>query len=451
MGLGRDIRKDFPIYTHNGDARGLCYLDSAATSLKPAAVVDAIKEYYEEYSTNVHRAAYGLAERATEEYEAVRRLTAEFIGASRPEEIIFVRNTTEAFNLLAQSYGARFLKEGEGILLSEMEHHANLIPWQELAKKKGVRLHFLPIDFASGKLVWEPENFVRFLKERNIRLVSLTHASNVLGTINPIADIARLAHEAGAAVAVDGAQSAPHLPVNVQEFGADFFAFSAHKMLGPTGIGVLWGRYELLEKMPPFLVGGHMIDDVWFDRATYAAPPHRFEAGTPHVAGVIGLGAAVKYLAACRWDGLSQTEFSGAKTRFGANDLAGMQAVREHEKALLRYAREKLQAIPGITFLGPENPEERSGVLSFTIAGVHPHDVGSFCDEKGVMIRVGDHCARPLHKKLKIPASCRASFSIYNDTDDIERLAETLYEMCRAFHTAHIASRADLSSAHAPS
>ncbi len=410
MRLGKEIRKDFPIYSRHSGAGGLCYLDSASTSLKPAMVIETMKRYYEDYSTNVHRAAYTLAERATEEYEEARRLIAEFIGASRPEEVVFVRGATEAFNLLAHSFGGHFLKEGEGILLSEMEHHSNLIPWQELARKKGLRLHFLPVDFVSGNLLWEPQTFVRFLKERNIKLLSLTHVSNVLGTINPIAEIVALAHEAGAVVAVDGAQSAPHLPVNVQELGADFFAFSGHKMLGPTGIGVLWGRYELLEKMPPFITGGHMIEDVYLDRATYASPPHRFEAGTPHVAGVIGLGAAVKYLSAL-----------------------GMDAVRAHEKKLLVYAREQLGGVPGIAFLGPENVEERSGVLSFTIAGIHPHDIGSFCDEKGVMIRVGDHCARPLHKKLKIPASCRASFSVYNDTDDIGRLVGALKQMISAF------------------
>lgn len=411
IGLGTAIRKDFPIYSLHTGGLPLCYLDSAATSLKPAAVIEAMRRYYEEYSTNVHRAAYGLAERATEEYEAARRLIAEFIGASRPEEIVFVRNATEAFNLLAYSWGGHFLKEGEGILLTEMEHHSNLVPWQELARKKNLRLHFLPVDIDTGELVWEADTFVRFLKERNIKLVSLTHVSNVLGTINPVAEIVALAHEAGALVAVDGAQSTPHMPVNVQNLGADFFVFSGHKMLGPTGIGVLWGRYELLEKMPVFLTGGHMIEDVWLDRAVYAEPPQRFEAGTPHIAGAIGLGAAVKYLC-----GL------------------GMERVREHEKKLLVYAQDRLSTITGIKSLGPQEVEKRSGVISFTIDGIHPHDVGSFCDEEGVMIRVGDHCARPLHKKFKIPASCRASFSVYNDNDDIERLAETLRLMLSVFN-----------------
>lgn len=410
MDLGKYMRKDFPIYGRHHGASPFCYLDSAATSLKPQVVIDAVKGYYEEYSTNVHRASYALAERATEKYEAVRATVATFIGAPRPEEIIFTRNTTESFNLLARTYAEHFIREGEGILLTEMEHHANLIPWQELAKRKAVRLHFLPFDTATGTLIWEPEHFVRFLKERSIKLISLTHASNALGTINPIAKIARLAHEAGVIVAVDGAQSIPHLPVNVQELGADFFAFSSHKMLGPTGIGVLWGRYELLEKMPVYMVGGHIIDEVFLDRATYLPPPLKFEAGTPHVAGVIGFGAAVKYLMD-----------------------AGMERVREHEKILLRAAREALGRIPGISFLGPEDAEDRSGVLAFTVAGLHPHDIGSLCSEAGVMIRVGDHCARPLHKKLGIPASCRASFSVYNDLDEIEMLADVIAGVSKKF------------------
>ncbi len=403
MDLGEAIRKDFPIYGRHRNAGAFVYLDSAATSLKPRVMIDAVKEYYEAYSTNVHRAAYSLAERATEEYEGVRATVAKFIGASRADEIIFTRNTTESFNMLARTYAEHFIKEGEGILLTEMEHHGNLIPWQELARRKSITLHFIPIDVATGVLVWNEQTFGAFLKERNIKLISLTHASNVLGTINPIAKISAIAHEAGVIIAVDGAQSTPHMPVNVQELGADFFAFSSHKMLGPTGIGILWGRYELLEKMPVFMVGGHMIDDVMQTRATYRQPPLKFEAGTPNVAGTIGFGAAVKYLLEL-----------------------GMDHVRTHEKMLLTAARGRLAGIPGISFLGPEDVEDRSGVLAFTLAGVHPHDIGSLCNEAGVMIRVGDHCARPLHKKLGIPASCRASFSVYNDIDDIDMLADVL-------------------------
>lgn len=422
------------MYGNSKDPRGLCYLDSGATSLKPAAVIDAVRQYYEEYSVSVHRAAYSLAERSTQQYEDARSAIASFIGAERPEEIVFTSGTTASFNLIAASYAGHFLHEGEGILLSEMEHHANLIPWHELARKKNIRLFFLPFDMETGELVWDADNFVRFLKERKIKLVSLTQVSNVLGTINPIAAIAARAHEAGAVMAVDGAQAVPHLPADVRKLGADFLAFSGHKMLGPTGIGVLYGRYELLSGMPPMITGGHMINDVYLDRSTFRDPPLRFEAGTPHIAGTIGLGAAVAYLS-----------------------LLGMELVREHEKKLLQYGMEKLSAIPGVRILGTRDAEKRSGAVAFVVAGVypvrsqmpeasaippsaewtsngiHPHDVGSFCSEVGVLIRVGDHCARPLHQKLKIPASCRMSLSVYNDTDDIDRLAEALQKMRGVF------------------
>jgi len=416
MELGKVIRKNFPIFGRAGadaPAPDLVYLDSAATSLKPRAVIDAIRRYYEKYSANVHRGVYLWSEQASAEYEKARESIARLIGAARKEEIVFVRNATEALNLLAASWAGIFLREGEGILLSEMEHHANLVPWQEISRKKNLRLFFLPFDGEKGELAWEPDTFVRFLKERNIRLISLVHISNVFGTINPIADIAALAHEAGATVIVDAAQSVPHIPVNVQELGADFAVFSGHKMLGPTGIGVLWGRYELLGKMPPYQTGGEMIQDVMLDRATYQDPPLRFEAGTPHIAGAIGLGAAVEYL-----------------------ESIGMENIRNHEKDLLAYAREQLSIIPGMRILGPEDIEKRSGVIAFTIDGIHPHDVGSFLDEQGIMIRVGDHCAKPLHKKLKIPASCRMSFYIYNTREDIDAAVAALASMARMFEVS---------------
>ncbi len=409
MKLGKEIRNNFPIYAH-GDGRDLVYLDSAATSLKPAAVMEAMQRYYEEYSANVHRGVYAWSERATAEYERARGSIARLIGAARKEEIVFVRNATEALNLLAASYAGNFLREGEGILLTEMEHHANLVPWQEIARKKNLRLFFLPFDGFGGELVWERDTFIKFLKERNIRLVSLAHVSNVFGTINRVEEIAALAHEAGAVIITDAAQSVPHIPVDVQSIGADFAVFSGHKMLGPTGIGVLWGRYDLLEEMPPYQTGGEMIEDVMLDRATYQMPPLRFEAGTPDIAGAIGLGAAAEYLAGI-----------------------GMKHVRAHEKELLIYAREKLSAVQGIEFLGPEDIEKRSGVLSFVIDGIHPHDVGSFLDEQGIMIRVGDHCAKPLHRKLKIPASCRISFHMYNTKEDIDRVADALQKLVGLF------------------
>ncbi len=415
MELGENIRKDFPIFgrTHAGadaPAWDLVYLDSAATSLKPRAVIDAIAGYYQEYSANVHRGVYAWSERATAEYERARESIGRLIGAGRKEEIVFVRNATEGLNLLAASWAGTFLRESDGILLTEMEHHANLVPWQEIGRKKNLRLFFLPFEGERGELVWERDTFVRFLKERAIKIVSLAHVSNVLGIINPVPEIAALAHEAGATVMVDAAQSVPHLPVNVTDLGADFIVFSGHKMLGPTGIGVLWGRYDLLEKMPPYQTGGEMIQDVMLDRAIYQAPPLRFEAGTPHIAGAIGLGAAAEY----------------------AQNI-GMEKVRAHEKELLRYGHEKLSPIPGMKILGPESVEKRSGVLSFTVSGIHPHDVGSFLDEEGIMIRVGDHCARPLHKKLKIPASCRMSFHIYNTKEDIDRATEALQKLTKTF------------------
>ena len=412
MELGKSIQKDFPIFRHTArhDGADLVYLDSAATSLKPAVVLDAMRAYYEEYSANVHRGVYAWSERATAEYERARGSIARLIGAARKEEIVFVRNATEALNLLAASYAGNFLREGEGILLTEMEHHANLVPWQEIARKKNLRLFFLPFDGFGGELVWERDTFIKFLKERNIRLVSLAHVSNVFGTINRVEEIAALAHEAGAVIITDAAQSVPHIPVDVQSIGADFAVFSGHKMLGPTGIGVLWGRYDLLEEMPPYQTGGEMIEDVMLDRATYQMPPLRFEAGTPDIAGAIGLGAAAEYLAGI-----------------------GMKHVRAHEKELLIYAREKLSAVQGIEFLGPEDIEKRSGVLSFVIDGIHPHDVGSFLDEQGIMIRVGDHCAKPLHKKLKIPASCRISFHMYNTKEDIDRVADALQKLVGLF------------------
>lgn len=408
--IGKGARNDFPIYSHNSVDGGFCYLDSAATSLKPKRVVDAVRGYYEEYSTNVHRGVYPLAEKATAEYERARQDIAQFIGATRKEEIVFVRNATEALNLLAMSYARFFLREGDGILLTEMEHHANLVPWQQIAKEKKLRLYFLPFDTDTGELIWDAENFFVFLRERNIKILSLAHVSNVLGTINPVKEIITEAKKAGVVAIVDGCQSVPHLPVDVQDLGADFFVFSGHKMLGPTGIGVLWGRYELLEKMPPFMTGGEMIRDVNLEYSTFQDPPLKFEAGTPHIAGAIGLGEAVRFL----------------------KDI-GMADIRAHEKELLTYALARLGEISGFRLLGTKNIELRSGVISFVIEGIHPHDVGSFLGDAGVMIRVGDHCAKPLHKKLKLPASSRMSFYVYNDKDDIDKAIEALQKLVKTF------------------
>lgn len=409
INLGKKICKDFPILSQRIDAG--VYLDSAATSLKPKVVLGAMREYYEEYSANVARGVYAMAEKATQEYENARKIAQKFIDASRPEEIIFVRNATEGLNLIASSYGENFLRECDGILLSEMEHHANLVPWQQIAKKKKLILHFLPFNLKTGELEWNRKNFPAFLKSRKIKFVSLTHISNVLGTINPVKEIAKKVHEAGALLVVDGAQSTPHLPVSVKDLDCDFLVFSGHKMLGPTGIGVLWGRYELLEKMPPFLTGGEMIEDVDLKYSTFQLPPWRFEAGTPHIAGAIGLGAAIKYL-----------------------EKIGMEKIREHEKKLLTFAVKKLAEVPGLSILGPKDIRKRSGVVSFVIKNIHPHDVGSFLNEEGIMIRVGDHCAKPLHKKFKIPASSRVSFYIYNDKEDVEKTVKSLKKLVKLFN-----------------
>lgn len=407
--LGFSIRKDFPIFArHKGDP--FVYLDSAATSLKPTRMLDAMAEYYESYSANVSRGVYEMAERATSAYEESRGVVGNFIGANRPEEIVFVRNATEAMNLLAASFGSLILREGDGVLLSEMEHHANLIPWQQLAKQRKCILHFLPFNIQTGELEWDSETFSSFLKERKIKIVSLIHSSNVLGTINPIQEIAARAHGAGAYMIVDGAQSITHMPIDVNNLGADFLVFSGHKLLGPTGIGVLWGRYELLDRMQSYQTGGEMIQDVSLKTSTFKDPPHRFEAGTPHIAGAIGLAEAICYM-----------------------QEIGMQSIREHEKDILSYAWGELIKIKGIHLFGPNVIEKRSGVISFMIDGIHPHDVGSFVAQDGIMIRVGDHCAKPLHKKLGITASSRISVSLYNDRDDIDAAVESLKKMIKTF------------------
>ncbi|MDP3779143.1 MAG: SufS family cysteine desulfurase [bacterium] len=407
--LGLSIRNDFPIFARRQGVP-FVYLDSAATSLKPKRVLDAMLEYYESYSANVSRGVYEMAEQATNAYENSRGVAAHFIGANRPEEIVFVRNATEAINLLVASFGGLILREGDGVLLSEMEHHANLIPWQQLAKQKKCILHFLPFNIETGDLEWDKEIFSSFLKERKIKIVSLIHSSNVLGTINPIKEIADRAHEAGAYMIVDAAQSITHMPIDVKDLGADFLVFSGHKLLGPTGIGVLWGRYELLDRMSPYQSGGEMIRDANLKTSTFADPPHRFEAGTPHIAGAIGLAEAMGYM-----------------------QEIGMQVIRAHEKELLAYAWEKLSQIKGIHLFGPSDIEKRSGVISFVIEGIHPHDVGSFVAQDGIMIRVGDHCAKPLHKKLGVSASSRVSVSIYNDYDDIDAIALSLEKMIKEF------------------
>ncbi|AEB12630.1 aminotransferase class V-fold PLP-dependent enzyme [Marinithermus hydrothermalis] len=390
-----ELRKDFPLIAGKPD---LVYLDSAATSQKPRRVIQALTRYYEELNANVHRGAYALSVQATEAYEEARRRMARFLNAARPEEIIFVRNTTEAMNLVAHAWGLKHLREGDEILVTEMEHHANLVPWHLVGRYTGAKVKAIPIT-PDGRL--DLDAFETLLTDR-VKVVSLTHMSNVLGTVNPVAEIARAAKAKGALVVVDGAQSAPHLPVDVQALGADFFALSGHKMMGPTGAGVLWGRYEVLEALDPFLGGGEMILEVHIDRSTYAAPPQRFEAGTPPIAEAIALGEAAEYLM-----GL------------------GMDAVWRHDRELVTYCLERIREIPDVRVLGPEG-EDRGGVVAFTLGRVHAHDVATVLEQHGIAVRAGHHCAQPLHRKLGLASTTRASFYVYNTRDEVDRFIEAL-------------------------
>ncbi|MDR7564437.1 MAG: cysteine desulfurase [Armatimonadota bacterium] len=405
MPIPLDVRADFPLLQRSLDGKPLVYLDSAATSQKPRAVLEALQRYYEEYNANVHRGLYRIAERATLAYEEARAKVAAFVGA-RPEELVFTRGTTEAINLVAYAWGDAFVRAGDEVLVTEMEHHSNLVPWQLLAQRRGARLRVLKVRPEDGTL--DLDSLDRLLTERT-RIVAVTHQSNVVGTINPVRYISERAHAVGAVVVVDGAQSVPHMPVRVAELGCDFLAFSGHKMCGPTGIGALWGRRELLEAMPPFHGGGEMIERVELEHSTYKDPPHRFEAGTPNIAGAIALGVAVEYLRAL-----------------------GMEAVREHEKALVRYAMAQLAELRGVRLYGPKDPELRGGALAFTLEGVHPHDVAQVLDEQGVCVRAGHHCAQPLHRALGLAATARASVYLYNTAEDIDALVRGL-ERVRAF------------------
>jgi cysteine desulfurase/selenocysteine lyase len=388
------LREDFPLIAKNPH---LVYLDSAATSQKPKRVIEALKRYYEELNANVHRGAYRLSVAATEAYEEARRRMARFLKAEE-REVIFVRNTTEAMNLVAYAWGLRNLKEGDEVLVTEMEHHAGLVPWHLVAGLTGARVKAIPLT-EEGRL--DLSALDGLLSERT-RVVSLVHMSNVLGTINPVAEIAKKAKAAGALVVVDGAQSAPHLPVDVKALGADFFALSGHKMLGPTGAGVLWGRYEVLEGMMPFLGGGEMIREVFVDRSTYAPPPGRFEAGTPPIAEAIALGEAAQYLME-----------------------VGMERVYAHDRALLDYALKRLEEVPHLRVYGPQGPD-RGGVIPFTLGRLHAHDLATFLDEEGIAVRAGHHCAQPLHRRLGLAATARASFYLYNTREEVDRFVEAL-------------------------
>ncbi len=401
-----EIRKDFPILQRE-TAPGvpLVYLDSTATSQKPLPVIEAMDNYYRHSNANIHRGVHTLAEEATTMYEQARLKIAKFINASSAHQIIYTRNTTELINLVAYTWARANLKSGDLVILTEMEHHSNLVPWHMLQMERGIELEFIPVT-QDGLLDLD---VYRSLLSRGPKLVSFTHMSNVLGTINPAAEIIRLAHEVGAITVVDGAQSVPHLRVDVQALDADFLAFSAHKMCGPTGIGVLYGRLGLLEKMPPFLGGGDMIKEVKLRSFRPNTLPHKFEAGTPAIAEAVGFGAAVDYLSAL-----------------------GMDAVAAHEHEITEYALERLEEVPGVKVFGP-GAENKGGVAAFTLDGVHPHDVAQILDRDGIAVRAGHHCAQPLHEKFGIPATSRASFYLYNTKDEVDILVNGIYKVKELF------------------
>ncbi len=400
------LRADFPILDQDVRGHHLVYLDSAATSQKPTAVVRAMDDYYRHDNANVHRGIYALSERATTEYEAARVKVARLIGVSDPHTIIWTRNATESLNLIAYSWGRRHIERGDVIVLTEMEHHSNLVPWQILAQERDADLEFIPIN-DDGVLRQDVYEVLLRLKPK---LVSFTHVSNMLGTVNPVEEMTRKAHEAGALVAIDGAQAVPHMPVDIEAIGCDFYAFSGHKAMGPTGSGVLWARRELLEAMPPFLGGGDMIREVHLRRSEWNDIPWKFEAGTPDISAAIGLGAAADYL----------------------RDL-GMDRVRAHEQDLVAYALDVLpREVPGIELYGPP-ADQRGGVVSFNLPGIHPHDVAQVLDRFGVAIRAGHHCTMPLHERLDLTATARASFGVFNTHADIDALAAALREVQALF------------------
>lgn len=400
------IREQFPIFQREtSEGVPLVYLDSTATSQKPLAVIEAMDSYYRRSNANIHRGVHTLAEEATAMYEGAREKVAKFINAPSAKQIIYTRNTTESINLVAYSWARANLKAGDLVILTEMEHHSNLVPWQMLQAERGIELDFIPVT-ENGLLDLEA---YKALLNRTPKLVSFTHMSNVLGTINPAGEIIRLAHEAGAVTLVDAAQSVPHLKVDVQALDADFLAFSAHKMCGPTGIGILYGKKDLLEAMPPFLGGGDMIKEVKLRSFRANTLPHKFEAGTPAIAEAVGLGAAVDYL-----------------------NSVGMDAIAAYEHEITEYALERLEEVPGIKLYGP-SADKKGGVASFTFEGIHPHDVAQILDRDGIAVRAGHHCAQPLHEKYGIPATSRASFYLYNTKEEVDLLVNGLYKVKELF------------------
>ena len=398
------IREDFPILHEKAHGQPLIYFDNAATSQKPKTVLDALRRYYEHNNANVHRGLHELSSRATEAYEGSRRRVADYLGAASPDEIVFTRGTTESINLVAQAWGGKFLREGDVILLTEMEHHSNLVPWQLLAERTGFRLRFVPVH-DNGTLALEQ---LSSLLTREVKLFAFTHVSNSLGTINPVAHLCEKARAIGALTLVDAAQSVGHAPINVRELGCDFLAFSGHKMCGPTGIGALYARAEVLDAIPPWHGGGEMIVSVTLERSAFKKAPHRFEAGTPNIAGAIGLEAAIDYI-----------------------EQIGRPAIFEHDTELAHYAMERLEELPGMRVLGPR--EERGALVGFVMKAAHPHDLTTFADRYGLALRGGHHCNQPLMRRFGLPGTTRASFYFYNTKEEIDRMIEILSEAVRFF------------------
>ena len=398
------IRKDFPILSGTNRGKPLVFLDSAASAQKPQAVLDAMNELYTTSYANVHRGVYELSEKATLAFEGVREKVRAFLNAPAAREIVFVRGTTEAINLVASSFGRANVGEGDEVLITHLEHHSNIVPWQLLCEEKGARLRVAPIDDDGALIV---DEFVKLLGPRT-KLAAVTHVSNALGTILPVRELADLCHERGVPLLVDGAQAAPHQRVDVQELGCDFYAFSSHKVFGPTGVGVLWGRSELLEAMPPYQGGGDMILTVSFEKTTFADIPHKFEAGTPDIAGVVGFGAALDYV----------------------TDL-GLDRVAAYAHELLEYATAALGEVPGLRLIG--TAPEKAGVLSFVLDCAHPHDIGTILDQEGVAVRTGHHCAQPVMERFGVPATARASLALYNTRNDVDALVDALHKVRELF------------------
>lgn len=398
------IREQFPLLAQESNGFPLAYLDNAATSQKPQAVLDAVQNFYTHDNANVHRGLYELSRRATDQYEAARRTAARFINAADPAEVIWVRGATEAINLVAATWGAQHLHQDDEIVLSVLEHHSNIVPWQLVAQRTGARIRYIQID-EQGRL--QLDSLDKLLNKRT-RMVAIGHVSNAIGTIHPVREVVERAHAVGAKVLIDGAQGAPHLAVDVQELGCDFYAISGHKMCAPMGIGLLWGRRELLDSMPPYHGGGEMIDRVFDDHSTYAPVPHKFEAGTPNAGGAVGLAAAMDFLAEI-----------------------GHDALWQHEQHLTQYGMQRLSEVKGLRMFGPRDTAERTAVFSFEIEGLHPHDIATVLDTQGVAIRAGHHCCQPLMRYLGVPATTRASCYLYNTTGEIDRLADAL-EMAKS-------------------